>query len=110
MPVLAAACVLLVIFLAAVFATREDQALQPAPIDLADVALPDRARRPSDVHGLRLSVAVRGYRMAEVDQVVERLADELAERDEIIEVLSAVDLEPEPEPAPAGTIDSAWSG
>lgn len=91
LTLLAAVGVLLVIFLAAVFATREDQALQPAPADLADVALPDRALRPQDVRGVRLGVAVRGYRMAEVDRVLERLAEELAERDEIIEVLSAVD-------------------
>ena len=40
-----------------------------------------------DVRGLRFQQAVRGYRMAEVDWVLERLADELdrtgSERDDL---------------------------
>ena len=33
------------------------------------------------VHGLRFDQAVRGYRMAQVDVALARLADELADRD-----------------------------
>ena len=40
--------------------------------------------RSTDVQALRFPVAVRGYRMAEVDAALERLADELAARDRLI--------------------------
>lgn len=43
----------------------------------------------ADIDELRLPVAARGYRMAEVDDVLERLAAELAERDARIAELSA---------------------
>jgi DivIVA domain-containing protein len=66
---------------------------------LAD-ALPDRlvdplpADRPvgrPDVEALRLPLAVRGYRMTEVDDVLDRLGAELAERDaRIAELESAL--------------------
>ncbi|MGW1071310.1 DivIVA domain-containing protein [Streptomyces sp. NPDC002537] len=53
-------------------------------------AEPDRIGRPlpvdrpagrADVDALRLPVALRGYRMAETDDVLDRLGAELAERD-----------------------------
>jgi len=44
----------------------------------------DRAVRPTDVNALRLGVGLRGYRMDEVDDVLDVLADELARRDEEI--------------------------
>lgn len=43
----------------------------------------------ADIDALRLPVAPRGYRMAEVDEVLERLAAELAERDGRIAELTA---------------------
>lgn len=43
----------------------------------------------ADIDALRLPVAPRGYRMAEVDDVLERLAAELAERDARIALLTA---------------------
>ncbi|MFD3805751.1 DivIVA domain-containing protein [Streptomyces sp. NPDC058611] len=43
----------------------------------------------ADIDALRLPVAPRGYRMAEVDDVLERLAAELAERDARIARLTA---------------------
>ncbi|GGR17407.1 hypothetical protein FHS38_002015 [Streptomyces netropsis] len=64
---------------------------------LADAA-PDRigpqlpAERPlgrADVDALRLPVALRGYRMVETDDALDRLAAELAERDARIAELEA---------------------
>ncbi|MEU8568297.1 DivIVA domain-containing protein [Streptomyces pathocidini] len=61
-------------------------------------ALPDRLEDPlpadrpvgrADVEALRLPMAVRGYRMAEVDEALDRLGTELAERDARIEELEA---------------------
>ncbi|MQS06435.1 DivIVA domain-containing protein [Streptomyces alkaliphilus] len=49
----------------------------------------DRPVAPADVVAVRLPVAPRGYRMAEVDEVLDRLAAELAERDARIAELRA---------------------
>lgn len=50
--------------------------------DLVDVPLGDLTTQ--DVESLRIDPAVRGYRMDEVDAIVDRLAAEIAERDEVI--------------------------
>lgn len=117
LTVLAAIGVLLVIFVAAVVATREGHGLVDAPADAADVALPDGPLQPEDVHAVRFAVTVRGYRMSEVDEVLERVARELADRDERIALLVAAADAPAPaapvvpaEPpldAPPGTLQSA---
>jgi len=44
----------------------------------------DRAVQADDVNTLRLGVGLRGYRMDEVDDVLDILADELTRRDEEI--------------------------
>lgn len=54
-----------------------------------------------DIDALRLPVAPRGYRMAEVDDVLERLAAELTERDARIAQLTARSQAPAAEPADA---------
>lgn len=71
--------VVAVLFVAAVVATREDQAMADAAQDLPDLALPVGPLEPQDVEAVRFSMAPRGYRMSEVDAVLERLADELAD-------------------------------
>ena len=58
----------------------------------------------ADIDGLRLPVAPRGYRMAEVDDVLDRLGAELAERDARIAELSAAAAAPR-DAAPAAAID-----
>jgi DivIVA domain-containing protein len=50
--------------------------------DRAPLALPaDRALRGSDVDSVRFAVGMRGYRMDEVDDVLDRLSAEVADRD-----------------------------
>lgn len=67
--------------------------------DTVPLALPDgRAMSAIDVDALRLPVALRGYRMAETDEALDRLARELTERDEQIEALRA-ELARQPETA-----------
>lgn len=64
--------------------------LADAPPDELDEPLP--AGRPvsrADVDGLRLPVAARGYRMQQVDDILDRLAAELAERDSRIAELES---------------------
>ncbi|MDJ0385453.1 DivIVA domain-containing protein [Streptomyces sp. G-G2] len=53
----------------------------------------------ADIEALRLPVAARGYRMAEVDDVLTRLGAELAERDARIAELEAARVR---QGAPAG--------
>jgi DivIVA domain-containing protein len=79
--------VLAVLFATAVLVTRGDPLLAPAPPDRADLLLPARRLRADDVRAVRLSLAPRGYRMSEVDEVLDRLAGELADRDARIAAL-----------------------
>jgi DivIVA domain-containing protein len=61
----------------------------------------DRPVRASDLADARFSVAFRGYRMAEVDEALDRLAVEIAQRDERIQQLTGMPFEAEP---PAVTV------
>ncbi|MFE2034583.1 DivIVA domain-containing protein [Streptomyces scopuliridis] len=70
-----------------------DRALLPeaAPERLVDPLPLTRPVGRADVEALRLPVGARGYRMAEVDEVLGRLGAELAERDaRIAELESAL--------------------
>ncbi|MEV8531187.1 DivIVA domain-containing protein [Streptomyces sp. NPDC051211] len=74
----------------AVVGGGEEAVLPEVEPDRVADALPEH--RPvvaADVDALRLPVAPRGYRMAEVDDVLTRLAAELAERDARIAALEA---------------------
>lgn len=66
--------------------------VEPTP-SLPPVLLPDRPTA-ADVGRIRFSLGLRGYRMDQVDEVLDRLAAALAERDALIEALSARDQEP----------------
>ncbi|MGG8406159.1 DivIVA domain-containing protein, partial [Streptomyces sp. 12297] len=59
------------------------------PEHVADSLPPERPVTRADMDALRLPVAPRGYRMAEVDDVLQRLGAELAERDARIAGLEA---------------------
>lgn len=56
--------------------------------NLPPVLLPAKAE-PADVDRLRFAVALRGYRMDQVDQVLDDLRDQLAARDRKIAALRA---------------------
>jgi DivIVA domain-containing protein len=64
----------------------------------------DRTVRAHDVADAQFSLAFRGYRMAEVDEALDRLAVEIAERDEQIERLTGQPFEYAP-PTPPATPD-----
>jgi DivIVA domain-containing protein len=55
--------------------------LEDPPANLPPVLLPAHAG-PEDVNQLRFSLGLRGYRMDQVDQVLEELRDQLAARDQ----------------------------
>lgn len=64
---------------------------EAAPDRLYDPLPADRPASRADVEALRLAVCVRGYRMNDVDDVLDRLGAELAERDaRIAELESAL--------------------
>ncbi len=89
--VLAGALVLgAVVFGVTVLIVGGDQGLEPAEPDGRAVPLP--AVRPlteADLTDVRFDVAIRGYRMAQVDQALRRSAYDLGYKEELIGVLEA---------------------
>lgn len=58
------------------------------PANLPPVLLPAKAA-PADIDRVRFSLGLRGYRMDQVDQVLDELRDQLAAKDEELERLRA---------------------
>ncbi|MFI8101899.1 DivIVA domain-containing protein [Streptomyces sp. NPDC086023] len=74
----------------AVVGGGEQAVLPEAEREVVADALPEtRPVTRADIDALRLPVGARGYRMAEVDDVLSRLGAELAERDARIAGLEA---------------------
>ena len=91
------------LFLGASLLLGRGETQPPADPDRSPVELPDdRPVTGDDVRALRLSVAVRGYRMTEVDWLLDQLAQALEERDEQIAALRARQEAREEKPAPGG--------
>lgn len=87
--------------------------LEDPPANLPPVLLPAHAG-PEDVDQLRFSLGLRGYRMDQVDQVLEDLRDQLAARDrEVAELRSRLAAmegdvpEPDSDAGPAAPADPA---
>lgn len=90
------------LFLAASFAFGRGEEMAPVLPDGTPVELPDdRLADGADLRALRLSVAVRGYRMDEVDWLLDRLSEQVDTRDREIARLRSV-LHVEPVPLPDG--------
>nr|WP_206313979.1 DivIVA domain-containing protein [Streptomyces coryli] len=62
---------------------------EPQPDRLYDPLPDDRPVGRADVEALRLPMALRGYRMSDVDDALDRLGAELAERDARIATLES---------------------
>ncbi|TLM85561.1 DivIVA domain-containing protein [Pseudarthrobacter sp. NamE2] len=65
-----------------------DGGFDQPPANLPPVLLPADAR-PGDVDRVRFSLGLRGYRMDQVDQVLDDLRDQLAARQQEVEELRA---------------------
>lgn len=79
-----------VLFAVAVAATGRGGELQPVRPDRIAPELPtDRPMHADDVAALRFPLAFRGYRMADVDRALDRVASALRGRDAQIAVLQA---------------------
>lgn len=76
--------VVVVVFVVAAAAVGHGDGLEPARAEPDVPRLPGDRVEPRDLDDLTLTVAVRGYRMDQVDEVLDRLRDELARRDERI--------------------------
>ncbi|MFF4748941.1 DivIVA domain-containing protein [Streptomyces sp. NPDC002514] len=79
--VIALAVVVAAVTLAVVGGGEGSPLPEAAPQRLHDPLPADRPVGHADVESLRFPVAVRGYRMADVDDALGRVAAELAERD-----------------------------
>jgi hypothetical protein len=90
------------LFALAVFVLpKGEQIAPPAPDARPWEVLPDRQLRPEDVVAARLPVALRGYRFAETDLLLDRLTEELRIRDDEIARLRGA------RPSTTGLPDSA---
>jgi DivIVA domain-containing protein len=79
-----------VLAVVAVVAAGRGRGLSEAEPDRPDVVLPlDRQVTRPDVDQVRFSVGLRGYRMDEVDDVLDRIAADLESRDARIHELEA---------------------
>ena len=87
-----------VLFLAASFAFGRGEEMAPVLPEGTPVELPeDRLARGDDLRALKLSVALRGYRMDEVDWLLDRLSEQVDSRDrEIARLRSVLHVEPLP--------------
>ena len=95
------------LFLGASVLMGRGETQPPAELDRSPVELPDdRPVTGDDVRDLRISVAARGYRMTEVDWLLEQFADALDERDaEIASLRARLAEQQEPEAADAAPDD-----
>lgn len=93
---------------AVVFGRGEE--LPALPADETPTRLPARDVTAAHVRALRFPLAVRGYRMTEVDWVLDRLAAELdraeGERDALLARLAELEVRP-PEPDAAREADES---
>ncbi|MGY2127531.1 DivIVA domain-containing protein [Blastococcus sp. SYSU DS0617] len=77
------------LFLGASLLLGRGETQPPADLDRSPVELPvGRPMTGDDVRGLRMTVTLRGYRMAEVDWLLEQFARTLDEREAEIATLT----------------------
>lgn len=87
---LATVLVLVVIIGVTLAISRPEASMPDAERDAPHMGLPDdRLMTPDDVDRVRFSVALRGYRMSDVDEALDRLRQEIATRDARIRQLEA---------------------
>ncbi|WP_432546826.1 DivIVA domain-containing protein [Kineococcus sp. SYSU DK004] len=80
--VLVALVVVVAGLVAAVVAGRVTGGLGPSTSSRPHRGLPEGPVAAADVDAVRFSLGLRGYRMDEVDAVLDRLREEIRERDE----------------------------
>ena len=86
--------ILAVIGVVGVVASGYGGAMSTPEPDRPPLGLPSGPLHPEDLDAVRFGTAVRGYRMDQVDLVLDRLRAELAARDETISELRHGRLQP----------------
>jgi len=87
---LATLLVVVVIVGVTVAISQPDASMPEAERDAPHMGLPEEGlMTPDDVDRVRFSVALRGYRMSDVDEALDRLRQEIAARDARIRELEA---------------------
>ena len=80
--------VFVVVIVVVVFAASgRGDGLDAPERDLATPWLPDGPVSPADVEAVRFAIGLRGYRMDQVDDVLDRLGREITARDDRISAL-----------------------
>ena len=74
--------VVVAVVTAAAVLGRVDGSLADATTTMSHVPLPEDQLTPGDIDELRFDTALRGYRMSEVDAVIDRLRREIGDLDE----------------------------
>ena len=96
------------LFLGASLLLGRGETQPPAELDRSPVELPDdRPVTADDVRALRISSAFRGYRMTEVDWLLDQFALVLDERDAEIAALRRAPRRPDPAEPPAANDDES---
>jgi DivIVA domain-containing protein len=72
---------LVVVFVVAAVAVGRGGGLDPVESDLVRPSLPAGPVTADDVESVHFAVGFRGYRIDQVDDVLDRLGDELTDRD-----------------------------
>lgn len=99
-----------IIFVVAVFVFGRGEQMAPLPARTSPTELPDDGITGQHVRGVRFAMALRGYRMSDVDWALERMATELDElRAQLAERTepAAEIAEPVPVPVPVPADDLA---
>jgi DivIVA domain-containing protein len=74
--------VVVAVVTAAAVLGRVDGALADATTTMSHVPLPEDQLTPADIDELRFDTAMRGYRMSQVDAVIDRLRREIGDLDD----------------------------
>ena len=83
--------VVVAVVTAAAVLGRVDGSLADATTTMSHVPLPDDQLTPADIDELRFDTALRGYRMSEVDAVIDRLRREIGDLDDELARVRQVD-------------------
>ena len=97
-----AAVIGLVVFGLAVVVFGRGEQMAPLSPRSSPTELPDRGMSGQDVRTLRFAMALRGYRMSDVDWALERMAGEI---DRLRTAVTGLGGDPDPVPDPASADD-----
>jgi DivIVA domain-containing protein len=95
-----AAAIGLVVFVLAVFVFGRGEQMSALSPRISPAELPDGAIAGEDVRRIRFGLALRGYRMSDVDWTLDRLADELDRLHRRVRELGGEPLPPGVDPTP----------